>query len=172
MERDELGRRSQPGDSRRSFEMGSKDSGFLRRHKGRRLLARLGWFAALAYMGGIFWLSSVPGEELPLPQFFLSDKLAHFFTYAGLGVLIALRAGLRDKLLGKPVNRWTKGGGIALAVGLSYALFDEFHQSFTPNRSPSGWDFAADAAGILLGFWLMRRWDERKNAKRAMNNEQ
>lgn len=113
-------------------------------------------------MAGIYHLSSVPGDELPLPQFFLSDKIAHLVTYAGLGAIIALRAGLTDLLRGRPVARWTKGGWIALAVGLCYAALDEFHQSFTPNRDPSLGDFAADAVGLLLGYRLARWWDGRK----------
>src|SRR5690606_29327140 len=117
---------------------------------------------ALAYMGGIFYLSNLPGDELPLPQFFLSDKLAHFVTYAGLGVLIAFRAGLTDVLRGRPVARWTKGGPIGPLAGLAYAAFDEFHQYFVAERTVSAGDFAADAAGLLLGYWLARRWDGRK----------
>lgn len=116
-------------------------------------------------MGGIFWLSSVPGDDLPLPQFFLSDKIAHFVTYAGLGVLIAFRAGLTAKLLGQPVTRWTKGGWIGPLVGLLYAVFDEFHQSFTPNRDTSVGDFIADALGLLLGYWLVRRWDTKRDVR-------
>ena len=134
----------------------------MRKHTGRRVWTRLGWFAALAYMGAIFYMSSLPGEDLPLPQFFLSDKIAHFITYAGLGVLIAFRAGLTDLLRGRHVVRWTKGGWIGPLVGIAYAAFDEFHQYFVPNRTLSAGDFAADVAGLLLGYWLVRKWDEGK----------
>jgi VanZ family protein len=134
----------------------------VKKHSGRRVFARLGWFAALCYMGGIFLLSSIPGDDLPLPQFFLSDKIAHFVTYAGLGVLIAFRAGLTAKLRGLPVTQWTKGGWIGPTVGLLYAVFDEFHQSWVPNRDPAAGDFVADTLGLLLGFWLARRWDTKK----------
>lgn len=139
-----------------------------RRHTGRRLWSRLGWFAALCYMAGIFALSSVPGDELPLPQFPFSDKLAHFMTYAGLGALIAFRAGLTALLRGQPVTAWTKGGWIAPLVGVAYAAFDEYHQAFTPNRDPDVVDFIADVLGIALGFWLARKWDARE---REMRNE-
>lgn len=137
------------------------------RHTGKRLWTRLGWFAALAYMGGIFWLSSIPGEKLPLPDFPLSDKLAHFITYTGLGALIAFRSGLTQWLRGKAVTSWTKGGWIAPAVGILYGLFDEFHQLYTPHRTFDLTDWATDIVGILLGFWLARKWD----AKRMRNDE-
>jgi hypothetical protein len=135
-----------------------------RKHTGRRLWARLGWFAALAYMGGIFWLSSIPGEELPLPQFPGVDKLAHFATYAGLGVLLAFRSGLTQFLFGRRVTAWTKGGWIAPAVGILYGMFDEVHQLYTPNRTFDLMDWVTDVVGILLGFWLARKWDEKRMA--------
>ena len=135
------------------------------RHRGRRVIARLGWAAALAYMGVIFYLSSLPGEELPLPQFFMSDKVAHFIAYAGLGAVIALRAGLTDLARGRPVVRWTKPGWIGPTVGILYGLFDEFHQLFTPHRSFDLRDWATDIVGVLLGFWLARKWDGKRERK-------
>jgi VanZ family protein len=133
-----------------------------RKHSGRRVIARLGWSAALAYMAFIFYLSSIPGEQLPLPAFFLSDKIAHFLAYAGLGTLIALRAGLTDLAKGNKVIVWTKGGWIGPAVGIGYGLFDEFHQLLTPHRSFDLKDWAVDIAGVLIGFWVARKWDERR----------
>jgi VanZ family protein len=130
------------------------------------VIARLGWLAALLYMGGIFFLSSLPGEELPLPAFPLADKLAHFATYTILGVLIAFRAGLTDLLKGRRVERWTKGGWIAPLVGILYGFLDEVHQLYTPNRTFDLKDFAVDVIGILLGFRAARKWDEAR-VKRA-----
>jgi VanZ family protein len=134
------------------------------------LIARLGWFAALAYMGVIFALSSVPGEDLPLPQFFLSDKIAHFVTYSILGALIAFRSGITAVLKGNPVTAWTKGGWIAPAVGIVYGLLDEVHQLFVPNRNFDLRDWAVDIAGILIGFWLARKWDERRQTRLPQRN--
>jgi VanZ family protein len=119
-------------------------------------------------MAGIFMLSSVPGEDLPLPQFPFSDKLAHLITYSLLGALIAFRSGLTDALRGRTLVRhapWTKGGWIALTVGVCYAAFDEIHQSFVPNRNMSLGDFLADVIGLALGFWLARWWDKRRIAR-------
>ncbi len=116
-------------------------------------------------MGLIFILSSVPGDDLPLPQFPFSDKVAHFITYGLLGALIAFRAGLTGLFRRTPPvppsipQPLTRGGWIAPLVGVAYAAFDEFHQSFVPNRNMSLGDFLVDVAGLLLGFWLARRWD-------------
>lgn len=124
-------------------------------------------------MGGIFYLSSVPGEDLPLPEFPFSDKLAHFATYGLLGVLIAFRFGLTRLLRARgrsarPADLpLTKGGVIAPLVGVFYAALDEFHQWFVPNRTLSLGDFVVDVIALLLGFWLARRWDARRLARRA-----
>ena len=141
-----------------------------RKHTGRRVFARLGWSAALLYMGVIFYLSSIPGEQLPLPQFFMSDKIAHFIAYTGLGIVIALRAGLTDLARGRTVKAWTKPGWVGPAVGISYGLFDEFHQLFTPHRTFDLKDWATDIVGVLLGYWLARTWDKRRQARLASKN--
>jgi VanZ family protein len=113
-------------------------------------------------MGLIFWLSSIPGEELPLPDIQNIDKVAHFFTYAGLGALIAFRRGIAQLLRGRRIEEWTKGGWIAPTVGILYGMFDEVHQLYTPNRTFDLMDWVTDIVGILLGFWLARWWDARR----------
>lgn len=120
-------------------------------------------------MGGIFVLSSMPGEALPLPQFPFSDKVAHFITYGLLGALIAFRAGVTSLFRRRveppetrrppPPQPLTRGGWIAPLIGIAYAAFDEFHQSFVPNRNMSLGDFIVDVIGLLLGFWIARAWD-------------
>jgi hypothetical protein len=56
----------------------------------------LGWLPAAAFMGVIFWLSSLPGDRLPPPPFPFGDKLEHFLAYGVLGSLIAARRGFAD----------------------------------------------------------------------------
>jgi VanZ family protein len=133
----------------------------MKKHRGRRLFARLGWLAALLYMAVLFVLSGVPGDRLPVlePP---ADKVVHFALYVGFGLVLALRAGLSDILLGRRVDRWTKGGWIAPAIGILYAILNEFQQLFVRNRDFSLGDIAANAAGLLLGFWLVRWWDRRR----------
>jgi VanZ family protein len=118
-------------------------------------------------MAGIFYLSSLPGEELPLPNLPFADKVAHFVTYLGLGVLLACRRGLTDLLRERRVTAWTKGGWIAPTVGIVYGIFDEVHQLYTPNRTFDLFDFAVDVAGILVGFWLARKWDAARQRREA-----
>ena len=117
-------------------------------------------------MAGIFWLSSVPGEELPPLNFTFSDKVAHLTVYFTLGMLIAAREGFGSLLTSGVVKAWTRAGWIALAIGILYGAFDEFHQSLVPNREMDVWDFTADLIGVTLGYWLARKWD----AKRKPND--
>lgn len=64
------------------------------------------WISAIMlvlYSGFIFYLSSVPGDSVPHPV--ISDKMAHFLLYSGLGFLFAflldsLETGLAQVTLG------------------------------------------------------------------------
>ncbi len=118
-------------------------------------------------MGGLFILSGIPGEHLPVlePP---ADKVGHFAMYLGLGAVIALRVGITDFFLGHRVTRWTKGGWIAPTVGVVYAILNEVQQIFVPSRSFSYGDIVANVTGLLIGFWVMRWIDKkwpRKNTK-------
>lgn len=98
-------------------------------------------------MACIFFVSSVPGDELPG---LFWDKLEHLFAYAVLGVLFLIP--LAEARLSQ-VTLTTA----ALAVVLSalYGAVDEVHQAFTPDRSPDVRDLAADALGAALGVAAM-----------------
>ncbi|MFG6495359.1 VanZ family protein [Fictibacillus sp. UD] len=81
-------------------------------------------------------------------EFFIR-KAAHFFTYFVLGFLI-YRA-LSYYFLN---NRLTFISSWVLTI--LYAISDEVHQSFTPNRTPHVEDVMIDAAGGLIGITLAR----------------
>ena len=120
----------------------------------------LSWLPAAAAMALIFWLSSLPGDELPLPEFRFADKLAHFLAYAVLGALIGWRHSLRVRLGGRPEEprpgAWFPDTAGALA-GILFGLSDEVHQLFVPMRLFAWSDFAADGLGVLAGLRLMAR---------------
>ncbi len=108
------------------------------------------WFPwlvpAALYAGLIFWLSHQPNPFPWAPQELWSfDKLAHAAEYAvfsGLltwGLWHSTRLGPRRAAL------------VAVLVAAVYGVSDEFHQSFVPNRAADPRDWAADAAGALVG---------------------
>ncbi|MBD7963202.1 VanZ family protein [Fictibacillus norfolkensis] len=79
-------------------------------------------------------------------EFFIR-KAAHFFTYFVLGFL--MYRGLNHYFLN---NRLTSL--ISWFLTILYAISDEVHQGFTPNRSPHIEDVMIDATGGLVGILL------------------
>lgn len=79
-------------------------------------------------------------------EFFIR-KAAHFLTYFVLGFL--LYRALSYHFLN---NRLTFMSSWFLTI--LYAISDEVHQSFTPNRTPHVEDVMIDAAGGLIGITL------------------
>lgn len=129
----------------------------------KRLSAIRRWLPAVAWMALIFAFSSqsvLPGPADPLLDR-LFKKGAHVVAYAVLAVLL-------ERALARPRGgRWW-----ALAGTLAYAVSDEFHQSFTPGRSPLASDVVIDMAGGLCGLYVRclplkliggraRSWDDR-----------
>ena len=100
----------------------------------------------ILYLTIIFFLSSLPGKEIPdveLPYF---DKILHLLEYAVLGFL--LMRGLKNSEL-----KFSNTSLIIFAVIFSvlYGLSDEFHQSFVPNRDASLLDVLFDCIGGAVG---------------------
>lgn len=128
------------------------------------LASALAYLPALAIMAAIFVASDMHGQDVPLPGFFASDKLAHFCVYALLGLAIGYRPRIAA-MLRKPPSEASSAKSVALpanpwlgfVIGCLYALSDEWHQSFVPGRQ-AGWDdWVADALGIAFGIWFSHR---------------
>jgi VanZ family protein len=115
------------------------------------------WGPSLLMMTLIFTASSTPGTDLP--KFGILDlfmkKGGHLGGYALLAA--AYLHGLADS---RRINRRTLLLAIVLAV--LYAVTDEFHQSFTPGRTPSPIDVSIDTVGAALGggmwAWIQTRF--------------
>ena len=107
-----------------------------------RLIA---WGPAAVWAAVLFFLSAIPGLDRPPVLFNREDLAVHVLIYAVLGATLA----------------WARSrSGAATshvayaAAGILFGASDEWHQSFVPGRDPSGWDFAADTLGVLLGYWI------------------
>ncbi len=100
----------------------------------------------------LLWLfPNITADRLAVVHF-LTRKAGHFTEYAVLGFL-ARRAFVTSShtILQR---YWFQ---LALLLIVSYALLDEFHQSFVPSRTPSIYDSAIDILGgltVLLIFKL------------------
>jgi VanZ family protein len=103
------------------------------------------WAPVAAWAALIFVWSSIPDLGTGLGGWDLVlRKLAHAAEFAVLGALL-LRA--------------TGRAGLALALGIAYAVSDEVHQAFVPGRHGSVLDVAIDAVGVALGIavWQLAR---------------
>jgi VanZ family protein len=110
------------------------------------------WGPSLLMMVLIFSASSTPGSELP--QFgiwdFVLRKGAHMLGYGLLGA--SFMHGLT-----KPASSVRRLMLLAIILAGLYAMSDEFHQSFTRDRTSSWMDVGIDTAGAALGAWIWVR---------------
>lgn len=114
--------------------------------------------ALLSVMGLIFFLSAQNGEESSQTSGFIIELLilifkgdiahevlrtfAHFFEYAVLGFLmynVFYSFNVKFAFL------------ISIALSFVYALSDEIHQIFVPERAFQISDLTVDLGGIILG---------------------
>ncbi|MBN1963041.1 MAG: VanZ family protein [Anaerolineae bacterium] len=80
----------------------------------------------------------------------LIKKSGHVLAFGVLAIL-AMRALIAGGMCAQ------QAGYVAVVLTVGYALFDEFHQSFTPGRSPSGLDIGLDFVGAALFTLIARR---------------
>ena len=95
------------------------------------------WLPVVVWAAVIFAFSSVPDLGTGLGGWDLVlRKIAHTAEYAILGALL-LRA--------------TGRIGVALTLGIAYAVSDELHQTFVPGRAGKPLDVAIDTLGLVCG---------------------
>ncbi len=100
----------------------------------------------IGYMLLITLLSHVPQEDLPKSDLDGIDYPFHFAEYSILGFLL-FRSITSDELL-----TFHPFYG-SLLIGISFAILDEFHQSFVPGRHMSSTDVLFDSLGIVFGMF-------------------
>ncbi len=106
----------------------------------------LPWLPAIAVMVVIFVLSSQSGlrvyDDVAVDRpFRISGHLLAFASLAAL-LLVALSHGRRPRL---------RDAAIAFGLTVLFAISDELHQSFVPDRAGRLDDVVTDAIGALLG---------------------
>jgi len=117
------------------------------------------WLPVLIWAGFIFALSAVPYLSSGLEKFWdvLLRKIGHLFVFGILFLLLA-----------RPLKKSLKW---ALIISLLYAVSDEWHQSFTPGRSPALADLCFDFAGVFIAylFWplILKYQNKFKNSSVA-----
>jgi len=108
------------------------------------------WLPEAAWMGLIFFVSSVPQGKV-VSIFSFQDIVFHIFAYLILALFFsrALKNTNPDITVAQAVI-------FTIAFGIVYGLSDEFHQSFVPGRSVSGFDVFLDGIGSIAGSIIYR----------------
>jgi VanZ family protein len=113
----------------------------------------------IAWAALIFILSSqsvLPGIEISTLDF-IAKKLAHITVYAVLYVLLyRATAILTDTMPANKRQSWLLY--VPLFICFAYAISDEFHQSFIPNRFGSMRDVGYDMLGTSIAFLKIYRY--------------
>ena len=137
----------------------------------RRFLSRylplVAWLAFISYASSasfsasntsriirplVLWLFPDTSVETLATIHFITRKVAHFMEYAILGFLAAraFRTSPRPAIR----QRWFLISAVLVVV---FALLDEYHQSFVPNRTGTIYDSLIDMAGGLTALIFLRK---------------
>jgi VanZ family protein len=100
----------------------------------------------VVYLGAIFALSSIPGEQLP--GIGVSDKLLHAVEFGGLVILLC-----RMLRVWAPTQSLGRIACMSILVAICYGAIDEIHQSMVAHRVADVADLVADTLGALLAAW-------------------
>ncbi|MDD5437500.1 MAG: VanZ family protein [Candidatus Omnitrophica bacterium] len=119
---------------------------------GRYAIIFRSWIPVLLWAAAVFWLSSIPGNDIPDIEIPFADKLIHFSEYFILG-LLTLRAGVRSF----PNINLAKLIVLFIIILSLYAALDEWHQNFIPGRTADIKDLIVDIIGAGAGMILYKR---------------
>lgn len=110
---------------------------------------------AAVYAAAIVFASSISGEQI---TFRVDDRIAHFVEYFMLGLLLSFgAAGVRGG-----TGRFAPVAILAFVA--VFALADEYHQSFVPQRDASMKDWVFDMLGASAAVFGARRLAAPKEA--------
>jgi len=124
----------------------------LNKPEGLRMVV-LNWSFVFLWCGLIFYLSSIPGLNSGLGFYdLILRKFAHIFEYFFLTFLL-----FRAWKSTKEVLTFKFFIFYGAIFSFLYAVSDEFHQSFIPNRGPSAVDVLIDTAGIIVFLIIFKR---------------
>lgn len=108
------------------------------------------WLAFVGWAGTIWFFSSLSGSEIQNIDLHFWDKAQHFIAFLVGGVILALA------LRWTVTWPWKKLAPTAFLLLVIFGALDEYHQTFTPNRTGADVaDWIADCLGALAGVGLV-----------------
>jgi VanZ family protein len=122
------------------------------------------WGPVLAWMGLIFFFSSLPHLDSGLGTWdFILRKGAHVFEYVVLtGLLIRAVRNTWKSLSWRAVLGW------GAAVAILYSALDEIHQAYVPGRGPSVRDVLIDTVGVGLAVLLIHTLNTKSDSPKKL----
>lgn len=124
-----------------------------------KLVLRILKFVPSIIIFACSWYLSSQETIEQMPQFFGADKIVHFVCFAGLTFWVAFGCG---KLKNSRISFF-----LPIIIVSLYGIIDEFHQSWTPGRSCSVFDWMADTIGSFLGsiifFGVYKLYEKHQN---------
>jgi len=103
------------------------------------------------YMLLIIFFSHLPQDDISVivsgPDNI--DLFLHFIEYLILGFLL-FQSITKDGFSINPIYG-------SILIGISFAISDEFHQSFVPGRHMSMFDIISDLVGLVSGIFVSSR---------------
>lgn len=111
-----------------------------------KLHNKLFYLGPICLMSLIFFLSHQPRVMEDLPQIDGLDKLLHCIAYLSLA---------SSWLVCLMINNVRSIKTKTFVYSMSFALTDEFHQTFIPTRAFEVGDLVADGIGVCLGIFVL-----------------
>ena len=113
----------------------------------------------MAYMSGIYWLSSIPGEADPQNPLLSGIML---WTPPAVQNLVHIPLfGILALLWYRSLNAWIVKGpllsGSAFLLASGFGIFDEWHQLHVPGRYASFTDISLNVLSAAIAIWLLSR---------------
>jgi hypothetical protein len=113
----------------------------------------------------IIFLTVIPGALIPkVPAFidlFKPDKLVHLFVF-GVFIFLLMYGILRDERM---VRFKVYAAPLALNIGFLLSGLTEIMQKYwISGRVASVYDFVANVAGCLIGWWVFQTWEKTKSS--------
>ena len=114
----------------------------------KKFLPAIAWFFILSVL--VF----LPGSDLPkvswLDKIYF-DKIVHAGLFGGLTLLFCLPFFKSPFSLRQKINYFIRVSLAAIVWGITVEIIQKY---FVPGRSFDLLDWAADSAGVLIGFWV------------------
>ena len=107
------------------------------------------WLPVFLWCSVIYYLSSIPDLKSDLPNRwdFVFRKISHMMEY---GILVFLSFRTFRQNMG-----FRRSLACAVVFSITYALTDEYHQTFVGGRSGSFSDVFIDSLGIFMSVFLI-----------------